>query len=319
MSRHTRRSVVKLAGASVAAAAVPPVASADETASADWTVAETPVDGTLHDVRYTAATPHAVGGGGVLIERTAAGWETVFRGGVSGNGNGLYGAAVTDDGERIWTVGNSGAIGEYDVTTGSLTDRSRPMDVSNQFNSVAVTGPAGDADVYVVDDSGLVYYSFENGEEGTWDSLTPGSGSGIPAVEFYDARAGTLIDTNGKAFGTDDGTTWEAFGIEDADTTFAGLDADAPDDVTVVGGSGSLYVYDGAEWRSDRIAEAGLKDVITGDAGGVAVGGSGTVVERADGAWRVVDTPSGQNLRAVAAFDGDRDYAVGASGTVLER
>ena len=319
MSRHTRRSVVTLAGASIAAAAVPAVASADETASPDWTAAETPVDGTLHDVRYTATNPHAVGAGGVLIERTAAGWETVFRGGPTGNGNGLYGAAVTDDGERLWFVGNSGAVGEYDVTTGNLIDRSKPTGASNQFNSVAVTGPAGDADVYVVDDSGLVYYSFENGEEGTWNYLTPGSGSGIPAVEFYGARAGTLIDTNGKVFGTDDGTTWETFGIEDADTTFAGLDADAPDDVTVVGGGGSLYAYDGVEWRPDRIAEAGLKDVITSDAGGVAVGGSGTVVQREDGVWSVADTPSGQNLRAVAAFDGDRDYAVGASGTVLER
>jgi len=319
MTRHTRRSVVKLTGASVAAAAVPAVASAEEEATSDWTVAETPVDTTLHDVRYTAANPHAVGAGGVLIERTAAGWETVFRGGVSGNGNGLRGAAVTDDGERLWTVGNSGAIGEYDVTTGNLVDRSQPDDASNQFNSVAVTGPAGDADVYVVDDSGLVYYSFENGEEGTWNYLTPGSGAGIPAVDFYGARAGTLIDTNGKVFATDDGTTWEPFGIEDADTTFAGLDADASDDVTVVGGSGSLYAYDGIEWQSDRVAEAGLTDVITGDAGGVAVGGSGTVVEREDGDWRVVDTPSGQNLQAVAAFDGDRDYVVGASGTVLER
>nr|WP_241154958.1 hypothetical protein [Halorubrum sp. CSM-61] len=309
---------MKLAGASVAAAAVPGVASADEESASDWTVAKTPVDESLHDVRYTATNPHAVGAGGVLIERTAAGWETAFRGGVSGNGNGLRGAGVTDDGERLWMVGNSGAVGEYDVTTGNLVDRSQPDDASNQFNSVAVTGPAGDADVYVVDDSGLVYYSFENGEEGTWNYLTPGSGAGIPAVDFHGARAGTLIDTNGTVFATDDGTTWEPFGVEDADTTFAGLDADAPDDVTVVGG-GSLYAYDGVEWRSDRIAEAGLKDVITGDAGGVAVGGSGTVVEREGGDWSVVDTPSGQNLRAVAAFDGDRDYVVGASGTVLER
>lgn len=89
--------------------------------------------------------------------------------------------------------------------------------------------------------------------------------------------------------------------------------------MTVVGGSGPLYVYDRVEWRSDRIAENDLLDVITSDAGGVAVGGSGTVAEREDGVWTVVDTPSGQNLRAVAAFDGDRDYAVGASGTVLER
>ncbi|RXK51850.1 hypothetical protein EAF64_04235 [Halorientalis pallida] len=61
---------------------------------------------------------------------------------------------MTDDGERLWFVGSSGAIGEYDVATGSLTSRAAPMDVTNNFNDVAVTGEAGEANVYVAGGAG---------------------------------------------------------------------------------------------------------------------------------------------------------------------
>lgn len=103
MRSRTRRSVLKLVGASTAAAAVPATAHAED----GWRVAETPVDGTLHDVRDTATNPHAVGDGGLIVERTAGGWEVVLRGGPTGNGNDLYGADTTDDGERLWVVGGA--------------------------------------------------------------------------------------------------------------------------------------------------------------------------------------------------------------------
>ncbi|MES3517399.1 MAG: hypothetical protein PPP58_07030 [Natronomonas sp.] len=316
MSRYSRRTLLKTAGVSLAAATVPATATAEESES-EWQAVETPIDSTLHDIRDTATNPHAVAESGILIERTAAGWETVLRGGPTGSGNDLYGAAVTDDGERLWIVGDSGVVGEYDVTTGNLVDRSAPMDVTNQFNSVAVTGPAGDADVYVVDDSGLVYYSFENGEEGTWDDLTPGSGSGMPAVDFFGDRSGHIIDTNGTVFETDDGTTWEAIGVEDADTTFGGLDSDGFEDVTVVGDGGAVLSYDGVEWRSQRIGDTDLRDVETDSGTGYTVGSGGTVFELTDGEWRRMETPIGENLLSVAT--GDVDLVVGASGAVLER
>ncbi len=104
--------------------------------------------------------------GGVVLSRGAEGWRKELDGGPTGNGNGndLYGAAVTDDGKRLWFVGASGAIGEYDVESGVLVDRSAPNDVTNNFNDVAVAGNADEADVYVAGDSGSIYYSFENGE-----------------------------------------------------------------------------------------------------------------------------------------------------------
>jgi len=246
MADHTRRSVLKLAGASLAAAAVPAAAYASE--ESGWSVAETPVDSTLHDVAHTATVPHAVGNGGLVLERTATGWRLVLDGGPTGNGNDLYGGAATDDGKRLWFVGASGAIGEYDVETGDLEDRSAPNDHTSNFNDVAVTGPAGDADVYVADDSGAIHYSFANGEEGTWEYAVPGSGDTLNAIDFHGPREGHVVAEGGKVFATDDGTTWERIGLEDADASFYGLDADAFDDVTVSGGNGTVQSYDGAQW-----------------------------------------------------------------------
>ncbi|MGQ3412063.1 WD40/YVTN/BNR-like repeat-containing protein [Natrinema sp. LN54] len=314
MTRLTRRSALKAAGASLAAATVPATVSAAES---DWTVVETPVDSTIHDIAYTATNPHAVAGSGLVIERTAGGWEVVLQGGPTGNGNDLYGVDTTDDGERLWLVGSSGAIGEYDVTTGNLVDRSAPNDFTANFNDIAVTGPAGEADVYVADDSGSVHYSFDNGKEGTWNYEVPGSGSGLKAIEFYDARSGHVIDTNGKVFATDDGVTWNPIGIEDAGVTYYGLDSDAADDVRVSGGNASVFTYNGSQWVPESLGDAALFDIETDAGTGYTVGSGGAVFELEDGEWTRNETPVGENLQAVAT--GPVDIAVGSSGALLER
>jgi photosystem II stability/assembly factor-like uncharacterized protein len=318
MSRnsHTRRQFLELSSAAVGAALVPAAGAASD---GEWTVAETPVDSTLYDVVSTAAGAYAVGTGGVVIERTSEGWRTFVRGGPTGNGNDLYGAATSDDGRRLWFVGASGAIGEYDVETGDLADHSAPMDVTNNFNDVAVTGRAGDADVYVAGDSGKLYYSFENGTEGSWEYVTPGSGSNVNAVNFYGERHGYVVDGNQTVFHTEDGETWERAGIADANVNFYGVDADGADDVWVAGGGGMLHHWNGSGWTPRDTGDTGLRDVTVApvDDDGLAVGGGGAVYDLTDGVWRAQATPIGENLRAVVR--GDPDIAVGASGTVVER
>jgi len=309
----SRRTVIKASGAALAAAAVPTVAAAGD----DWTVAEAPTENTLYDVQTTAAGAYAVGGGGIVIERTSEGWRKTLDGGPTGNGNDLYGAGVTDDGKRLWFVGASGAIGEYDVTTGDLNDYSAPMDVTNNFNDIAVTGEAGSANVYVAGDSGKLYHSFENGEAGSWDDVTPASGSNINAVDFFDGRKGHIVDGNQTVLYTQDGTTWDKLGIEDADYNFYGVDSDGFDDVTVAGGGGSVYRWNGSEWARRDTGDADLRDLERGGSGGLTVGAGGTVAARDGDRWVVEETPTGENLRAVVR--GEVDVAVGASGTVIER
>jgi len=312
---HTRRSVLGgIAGAAAATVAGTGLASADGT----WTAVESPVDVTLYDVVDTRAGVYAAGGAGTVIERTGRGWHKTLDGGPTGNGNDLYGADVTDDGRRLWVVGASGAIGEYDVETGVLVDRSAPNDVTNNFNDVAVTGEADEADVYVAGDSGKIYYSFENGETGSWDEVTPGSGSNVNAVDFFGDGTGHAVDGNKTVFVTDDGTTWDKLGIEDADYNFYGVDSDGFDDVWVAGGGGSVYRWNGSEWRRANLGDADLRDVaVTGDDGdGLTVGGGGRVFDRTAGRWDGEQTPTGANLKSVLL--GAPSVAVGAAGTIIE-
>jgi hypothetical protein len=121
-------------------------------------------------------------------------------GGPTGNGNTLYGAAVTDDGTRLWMVGASGAIGEYNVETGILDGHSPPMDVTNNFNDVAVTGERGNANVYVSGDSGEMCFSFENGKEGTEEPSRLGAAqTSTPSTSSAPATAALSTATRSTA------------------------------------------------------------------------------------------------------------------------
>jgi len=313
----TRRDVLKLTGTAVGATLLGGVGAAE---SATWESVTSPVDVTLYDVETTARNDFAVGGAGIVIERTDEGWTKVVDGGPTGNGSGLYGADVTDDGKRLWFVGSSGAIGEYDVETGNLVDHSAPNDVTNNFNDVSVTGDADEANVYVAGDSGSVHYSFENGATGTWNYVAVGQGAGIRAIDFHDVKAGHLVNGNANVFYTGDGTTWNKTGIADADVSLYGVDSNAKDDVWVAAGSGTVYHYtpdaEGTpKWFSTKVGEAGLRDIEVDDGDGYAVGNAGAVFDRENGSWSSDTTPNGQGLKAVV--DQTNDIAVGASGTII--
>ena len=287
--------------------------------AANWEAAETPTEETLYDVAYTSDGPYVVGAAGLVLGRTGEGWEKVLDGGPTGNGNDLYGADVTDDGDRLWFVGASGAIGEYDVTAGSLNDYSAPDDVTNNFNDVAVTAAAGEANTFVAGDSGKMYVNFDNGASGKWDSTTPGSGAAVQAIDFHDDCSGHAVDGNQTVFRTDDGSTYESFGIQDANDDFFGVDSDSADDVTVAGG-GSVRNWDGSEWVPEDNGDPTLRDVEMDGASGLTVGG-GVVFRRDEDGWVQEGTTVGGNLRAVLRADDhgyDRDIAVGAAGTVIE-
>jgi hypothetical protein len=313
---HTRRRVLRTTGAALGAAIVGTTTAAAEDGD-EWTIEETPTGNTLYGVNYTTDGAYAVGGGGVVIRRTEDGWRKVLDGGPTGNGNGLYGSDVINDGSVLWFVGGSGAIGEYDVESGILEDHSAPNDVTNNFNDVSVRGEDGSANVYVAGDSGKIYYSFEDGETGTWDGVTPGSGSNVNALDFFDARSGHAVDGNKTVFATDDGSTYDKLGIADANNNFYGVDSDGDADVTVVGGGGTVFEWNGSEWTRTGLGDASLRDVEVGDGADYTVGGGGKVFRRSGDTWAQEDTPTGENLKAVVA--GPTPLAVGAGGTVIAR
>jgi hypothetical protein len=317
MSEHstTRRRFVAASASTVAGLAVFGTANAT---TPEWAVEETPVGSTLYDVARTSEGAYAVGSGGVVLARNGGRWQKVIDGGPTGNGSSLYACDTTDDGRRLWFVGASGAIGEYDPAASVLTDHSAPNDVTNNFNDVNVRGPADEANVYVGGDSGKIYYSFDDGATGTWGQVTPGSGSAINAVDFFDDRQGHAVDGNKTVFVTDDGSSYDKLGIADANVNFYGVDSDGDDAVTVVGGGGIVYDWDGSQWTRTDLGDAQLRDVEVCDCGhhGLTVGGGGRVFAK-DGRWTQESTPTGQNLKAVSR--GATDLAVGAGGIVVAK
>ena len=304
-------------------------------AESDWTVAQTPTTETLYDVEYTADDAFAVGANGVALKRENGDWRTVVSDGPSGNGRDLFGTGVTDDGERLWFVGASGAVGEYDVSDGLLIDQSdgvidgsEPDDYTGNFRDVAVTGEENDANVFVTDDSGIVHYSFDNGD--TWDYVTPGSGSTIPAIDFYDTLAGHVSDTNQTVSATSDGKSWSEAGIDNIDENLYGLDSDGPEDVWVCGNRGMVFEYDGS-WGETTVGDVVLRDidVTADDSDGYTVGSGGRVFRLGSGGWAEESTPTDEDLNGVVldapdSFDPGlltdyfADLAVGANGTIIE-
>ena len=81
---------------------------------------ESGVDVTLYCVTNTAAGYFACGGEGIVLNRTESGWEKVLQGGPTGNANSLYACDSTDEGERFWFAGASGAIGTFVTFTESV-------------------------------------------------------------------------------------------------------------------------------------------------------------------------------------------------------
>ncbi len=325
----SRRSFLKAAQAAITSMGIFGTLDTD---IPEWTLAPTPTTRTLFDVTAALDGAYAVGGGGVLIERTGGGtWSTILADGPRGNGNNLLGVDVTADGEYIWFVGASGTVGTYGIHGCGcgcrVTDLSEPDDCTNNFRDIAVTGDGGNATVVIADESGQIHRSQDDGD--SWETLTPGDGSSIPAIDFHAPGRGHAADTNQSTFATDVDQTWERFGIEDRDESLYGLDSNGSDAVWVCSQDGQILEHDG-RWSVASLGDCRLRDIeVRRDrSDGLTVGASGHVF-RYTQVWNVETTPSEENLHAVTLGSADDrafsthdtvpELAVGASGTILER
>ncbi|MCD2201188.1 hypothetical protein LPA44_15035 [Halobacterium sp. KA-4] len=329
MPDRTRRTFLRLTGVAVAPTALSRSTAQSQTHEDGWEAVDTPTQRTLYDVTRTDAGTFAVGAGGVVLERTEDGWTLVTESGPAGNGNNLSSATTTQNGERLWVAGASGTVAEYDPSTESFTSRNAPDDVTNAFTDIAITGSAGDATIYLVDASGKIHISEQNGEPGTWTHTTPGSGAEISAVAVS-GSTGFLVDQNGSIFKTTDGETWPEVDTPSFDETLTDIAMRSSETVVLVGSSGMVVIGSDGEWEQESAANTALHDVEVEACGCVhAVGASGTVLHRTGydtpplrtlARWFDLWTqtwPTGQNLHAIAL--GHPHIAVGASGTILER
>ncbi|KTG08111.1 hypothetical protein AUR64_00600 [Haloprofundus marisrubri] len=296
--------------------------SEDDPSFAGWTEATSPTGQSLNAVVEGADGPYAVGGGGRVVTRRDGSWQLVVEKGPTGEENTLTGAGVTDDGARVWFCGGSGAIGQYDVTDGTLTDYSAPLGKTSTWEAMAVAGPAGSERVLLVNGSGeaLAGEKASDGSMNWGEVVKPGGGSSAKDVTFLDSQTGYVCDTNAKVYETTDGgENYTTIGIDGGSVGLYGVAAAARDDLSVAGGDGSVLQYNGAVWTKLSVSAGALYTIDRVGSDGLVAGGGGRIFARTDEGWQQTETPVTERLDGVAFVSDGPDVAVGANGTILER
>ena len=320
--KSTRRRFLELAGAGVAAASPVGVSSVGSAATENgWSTVESGTGKTLYDAVSTLEEPYAVGSGGDVLARRAEGWEQVLDAGPTTESNTLRGIDVTDDGRNVWFAGSSGAVGKYDTATGEMSDYSAPNSKSSTWESILIGGAAGSETIYLANGSGEVLVGQNSAGKVTWgDALEPGGGSSIKGGDLIDPTTSYFSDTNAKVYeSTNDGESYDTIGIEGGSIGLYGVGAADRDDISVAGGDGSVFRYNGAVWTKLAVGGSGLNALERAGTSGLTVGGSGTIYRRTWTGWEEEETPAGNALQGVTFGTSGPDVAVGSSGTILER
>jgi hypothetical protein len=327
MARQTRRQFVLAAGATTMASIG--VLSSGTSTGADstsgWQEVESPTTKTLYGAVDTVEGPFTVGAGGDVLARRQSGWQKVVEYGPQARSRPLTGVDVTDDGKRIWFVGGSGVIGEYDVVTETLTNYSAPKGKTSTWEDVAVTGNSGGGErLYFVNGSGelLVGVRQSSGAMKYEDVIKPGGGSTIPGIDFHTKQKGHVCSTSQLVSkSTDGGGSWTKVGIDFAGQNFFDIASVGAKDVNVAGGGGIVYRYDGFRW-TPHVIDDGRQAVRAIDRDGdhgLAAGAGGKVYERQSaGQWKRYVTGVETKFRGVSHGE-SVDVAVGGGGTIVER
>lgn len=291
------------------------------TGSGDWTVADTEIEKTMYGVTWTENGPYAVGDSGTVAGRGRDGdWTVVVPSGPAVKRNTLNAVDVTDDGERIWFAGSSGAIGMYDTTTGRKYNYSAPMEMTSTWEAIGIAGERGDERLFVANGSGEVLRAVidENDCPAFGEPVKPGSGSTVPALTVREDVA-YAVDTSGNVFERRD-EEWTTVGIRNAQINFTDVDVGPEGSVLVTGGGGIVYRYDATceNWTPVAVGTVVLRGIDRRDGDVAVVGDGGRAYERRlrEG-WTGVETDVEATLHAIAL--GPTDVAVGEGGVIVER
>ena len=291
-------------------------------ADGEWVRVESPTEMTLFDAAATRRGPVAVGEGGRVVRRSSDGWRLELTDGPTGAREGLRGADATANGRRVWFCGDSGVVGRYDVLADEFVDVSAPKGKTSTWEDVAVAGLAGQEWMYLVNGSGELLRGRHGGDGTTWrDPVKPASGSSALAVAFPDRGTGYVCDTSGTVAETvDAGEQWRRIGVDGAGVDLHDVAPWGADAVTVAGGNGVVFEYDGLSWSSRSTGGGDVHAVARTRRDGLAADASGDVYELTRRGWTSSGTPTETPLHGVVLDIADAPaVAVGAGGTVLER
>ena len=295
----------------------------------EWREVETPFDITLFDVAQTTQGLYAVGSGGTLVADRGNGWEVVFDDGPSTRDNQMRAMDVTDDGERIWMLGSSGAMACYDVEQRKKFDYSYPNEMTSTWEGIAIAGERGKEKGLAANGSGEILPFVLDGFDVDWGQLDKpaGKGSKIAALAATPDGIGFGIDTSGNAFKTTAEEGWVDIGIVNAQVKFYDIFAGENQRVYVAAGDGRIYRYDDSyhNWTPIGVAEkTSLTAIDVHNAQDrkrqmVTIGANGSIYQRTGKErWEQIPSPVNASLNAIrlgSAFD----VAVGKGGTVIER
>ncbi|MFC4990387.1 WD40/YVTN/BNR-like repeat-containing protein [Saliphagus infecundisoli] len=288
-----------------------------------WVRADVPTDATLHGVVATREGAYAVGEDGIVLARADGGWSVRLPSGPAGARNELRSVDVTDNGRTVWFAGDSGALGAYDVVADRAVDFTAPNGLTSSWEAIAVGGLSGSERLFLVNSSGFVLRGRRDGTALEWAGATePTTGSSVAALDVTPLEYAYLCDTDGGVYESGDGgETWRRLGVEGASVTFHDAAAVDPGHVSVVGGNGVIYRYDGGAWSRTVVGQQPLTSIVRDRYDGLAVSAAGGVYERSFDGWEELEAiDAGNDLRAVTLGTSRTPrIIVGESGTVLER
>lgn len=318
--RRTGTAAVTAAGLGAASAPVH-----GQQSDSGWTNVDSPTEKNLNSAVESVEGPAVVGDGGDVLVRRKSGWQKVVEYGPQARSRPLTGADVTDDGARLWFVGGSGVIGEYDVTTRTLTNYSAPKGKTSTWEDCAVAGKAGENErLYFVNGSGELLFGIrqDSGAIKYRDVIKPGGGSTIPGIDLHAKTEGHVCSTSQfVAKTTDGGESWTRIGIGFAGGSFFDVASQGLRDVNVAAGSGIIYRYDGFRWTPHVVDDdrQAIRAIDRDGSEGLAAGAGGNVFSRqSKGQWQRNETPVSKALLGVVRTD-SFGVAVGDGGIIVER
>jgi len=287
----------------------------------EWEVTTAPTRKQLTGIESAGSTVVVSGRDGVLLERASRGdWTDLFLDGATGNGRGVFGAALTDDRERAWFCGSSGTFGYYDRERGVVESHAAPYDLTSDFRSLSVRGESGAETVHAVDDDGRIVRSRVDGAALTVEGVAiPGGGTSFTEI-VDDGEYRYAADHDGDVFYTDDGVDWRRESL--AETTIEGL--------ALSSGGLSAVTDDGTVYRKFSVDRTGGRerfDLDVDSPGDIAASGGRVGVVGGDGQLAVVDegreiavtsVGTDETLHDVELLDRNTVVAVGADGVVAE-
>ncbi len=194
----------------------------------------------------------------------------------------------------------------------------RVPEVGAGDGDVLWSGWAGDGEVFVVGDEGMILHFRGGTDEGSqqWQHMdVPGK---LPLHGIWGLRADDLIAVGwmGSVLHFD-GSSWQQVrgGIVDDNGRFAAcaentplfaIDGNAAGQAWAVGDDGMILHYDGSEWSVETApTRINLRAIACATDGTVyAAGGEGTVLQRQlDGSWIKLDCPLGSGFQAILLLE----------------